>query len=358
MGGWLAPVAASLISAAGSALTNKQSADYAGNLNAQNRWWQEYMYNRYNSPAAMMRQYRDAGVNPYLGSSTDLVGSASSVPPQVMPTFSNPGESAAQGLAAGVQAAQVDSMVGNQRAEEFLKVTQGLSKVVQDYGVQGAQQYLSVVYPRLKNLGFDDFTINKLTDITVASAAAQRDILQIDSKWQKQYGFDFRSDLMMRNQQETSEVLGRIGLMSAQADTSRAQGDLFRQEIAESFSKIARNFAEAFKLEKEGNYYVASTETANQIRSYLVDQFILQNGLHGLQLLSGNLSYGVQSASYDIDKEMQQNPWLRYFSWGMDQIGKVIHVGAGFNWSNMQGTINSWSHSSAPAPVGVQGFAP
>lgn len=347
-----------VIAAGGSLLSAGFSSTQASNLNATNRQWQESMHERYNTPAAMMRQYRRAGINPFLGQSDQIGSVFSGSPSQAMPDVPDLGQSVSQGMVAGAQVHQLNAEAGNYKAEEFNKVTQGLSQAVRDFGVDGARQYLSVTFPRLKNLGFDDYTINKVMDVTVASAAAQRDILDIDAKWQKKYGSEYRSDLMMRNQQEISEVVARIGLMSSESEKNRSQIEVNKQEITESFSRIARNFAEAFKLKKEGDYYVANTETANQIRNLIVDQFVLQNGLSGLSLLRGGLQYGIEEAGAYIKRKQASDPVLQGVKFGLETLGNVIHVGGNFSWSNMQGTIDSWSHSTAPAPTVVTGFTP
>lgn len=348
-----------VIAAGGSLLSAGYSSSQASNLNATNRQWQESMHERYNTPAAMMRQYRRAGINPFLGQSDQIGSVFSGSPSQAMPVVPDLGNSVSQGMVAGAQVHQLNAEAGNYKAEEFNKVTQGLSQAVRDFGVDGARQYLSVTFPRLKNLGLDDYTINKVMDVTVASAAAQRDILDIDAKWQKKYGSEYRSDLMMRNQQEITEVVARIGLMSSESEKNRSQIEVNNQEIKESFSRIARNFAEAFKLKKEGDYYVANTETANQIRNMIVDQFVLQNGLSGLSLLRGGVHYNIEKGGEDIQKYIESSPVLQGIKFGLETLGNIIHVGLGgnFSWSNMQGTINSWSHSSAPDPVGVTGVS-
>lgn len=55
------------ISGAGSSILGNFNANANARMNAREaRQWEEDMYNKYNSPSAMVRQYEEAGLNPAL----------------------------------------------------------------------------------------------------------------------------------------------------------------------------------------------------------------------------------------------------------------------------------------------------
>ena len=100
-------------------------------LLSQEQNWNEYMYGQYSSPSAMMRQYRDAGMNPYLvdaqpthgqsfnspnaPSSPQASATSTGQPPVVQPDFS--GISRA-GLAM-LEGVSVKANVANQSASKL-----------------------------------------------------------------------------------------------------------------------------------------------------------------------------------------------------------------------------------------------
>lgn len=340
-------IGAAAISAAGSIGASAMSNSAASNLNASNREWQEEMYKKYSSPEAMMRQYRAAGVNPYLtGGTGNLQGSFSPSPPSAMPDIKDPGSAAAQGLQAGASASMVNSQVGNQQAETFMKLVQGLSQAVKDFGADGAREFMSVVRPQFQSLGMSNYNVDQMACITIANGLAQRDILRVTAEWEKEHGSERLSSDLMKVQQETSKIVGELGLMSSQSD-------LNRQQIKESMSNIARNLAAVYNLKSQGDYFVASTETANQIRSLLVSQMTLQNGSLALGYLSGQLGFELQEAGQKISLKQASDPVLRGVKYALETLGNVIHVSgnSNFSWSDTNAVFGQWMNSGKKPSV-------
>ena len=149
-------IGAAAISAAGSIGASAISNSAASNLNASNREWQEEMYKKYSSPEAMMRQYREAGVNPYLvGGSGNLQGSFSPSNSQAMPDIKDVGSAAAQGITAGAQSAMVSSQISDTKAAAFMKVAQGISMYLEKGSPEMAESFLNQMLPELKAQGFE-----------------------------------------------------------------------------------------------------------------------------------------------------------------------------------------------------------
>lgn len=348
-------IGAAAISAAGSIGASAMSNSAASNLNSSNREWQEEMYKKYSSPEALMRQYREAGVNPYLvGSAGNLQGSFNPTPPSAMPDIKDFGSAGAQGLQAGASAQMVNSQVGNQQAETFMKLVQGLSQAVKDFGADGAREFMSVVRPQFQSLGMSNYNVDQMACITIANGLAQRDILRVTADWEKEHGAEKRSSDLMLVQQETSKVVGELGLMSSAAD-------LNRQQIKESMSNIARNFASIYNLKAQGDYFIASAETANKIRSLLVSQMTLQNGSLALGYLSSHLGLDLQEAGQKISKIQASDPVLRGVKYALECIGNVIHVSGngGFEWSNTNAVYDEWMNSNTSgSSTTVTGFRP
>lgn len=343
-------IAASAISAAGSIGSSAMSNSAASNLNASNREWQEEMYKKYSSPEAMMRQYREAGVNPYLaGGAGNLQGSFSPSNTQAMPDIKDVGSAAAQGLSAGAQSAMVSSQISDTKAAAFMKVAQGISMYLEKGSPEMAESFLNQMLPELQAQGFEMSQATQMFQQQINSYKFTNDILEIQSKWQKDHGYEANSTQLMALNQSISKMVGEMNLLQTQSDLNRVSA-------MELGSRIGRNLAESLKLHEEAGYYKANAETANQIRGYLLDQMCLQNGQMARQFQILGVQYGNEEAAAKLKREISQNPWIQYGQAILDGVGKVVHVGVGFNWSNTKGMMQSVSNvtSNSNSNVNVQ----
>ena len=59
----------------------KVQREWLSNENQIARQWEEDMYNQYNSPSAMMQQYKEANLNPFLMANQQQVGQGMSATP-------------------------------------------------------------------------------------------------------------------------------------------------------------------------------------------------------------------------------------------------------------------------------------
>lgn len=313
------------------------------------RDWQEKMYLKYQSPQALMKQYKEAGINPYLLGDKTSTGQipSTSIPQAPQVPSSHIGSDYAQ-------LQQAAAVSANQRSSQFLNVVNGISELAKNFSPQTAEAVSRQFYPQLKSLGFDDAAISQIMQLTIGNMRYSNKVLEIESQWQEKHGFEYRSSQLMKVDQEIDALVGQQGLMSSQAD-------LNRQKIDESSSVIARNLAEALKLNKEGDYYVANTQTANQIRGFLISNMILQNGNLAQAFRDLEIMVGNHAAEAEIKRYIASNPYLQGLNYVMDNVGKVVHVGANFNWSDARGMINSVStvsHGNVPNMPTVTGFVP
>ena len=291
-------------------------------LMEQSQQWQEDMYNKYQSPEALMRQYKSSGLNPFLLGENVGTGSIPSVPsaPSGSTSPLSPG-----GSPLG-QAEYVAAVGSNQRAMMVMNSIQAINEAYIKGGIEAGDNMLRQLMPEFDTRGIKSHQVALMTADVRLSTAAKREVDQIEANWQKKYGFDLRSTQFMKLNQEIDSLVASIGLMSTQAELNKSQRDKNYQDIKESVSRIARNFAEVYKLKKEGDYYVANTETANQIRSYVVSKMVLDNGINALQYLSNQTSYGIQQAGAEIKRKQASDPVLQGVKFALETLGNVIHI--------------------------------
>lgn len=339
-------VIAAGISAAGAIGNNLLSGSFSDHAAKENRKWQEAMYEKYYSPQAQMRQYREAGINPLLMSQGSGL-SAQSMPQgqqAVTPNFENVGEAAVGGYSQFSQMELNAATAGNQRAEMTLNQVRAVNEAYINGGFEAGNNMLNQLMPMFKTLGMDEHQVMLMTADSRLSARCKAICDGIEADWQKEFGKDFRSTQFMQLNQMIDNLVGQTNVLQTQGEYNRAAA-------AELGSRIGRNIAEAWNLKKVGEYYEVSASTARQIQDYVVSQALLQNGISAVSFLRDNVAYGNESAAAELKRAIASNPWLQYTQWGLESLGNVVHVGVGANFNmgstkSMVESINRVTSSS------------
>ena len=338
--------------------------------NRQQQQWQEDMYNKYQSPEALMRQYKSAGLNPFLlgenvgtGSvpSTSAGGSVSGH----MPDFS--------GHLAAMQQADSAKMLsaassGNQRAQTITNFVSAVTEACIKLGPSGARDVFTHLAPELQSLGLDYETAYKLVAPQIRMAEANADISEFESYMAKKYGEEKTLLFIEKTNQDIVESVGRLGLMSAQSDEIRENIKLIRAQTRSVASVIARNYAEAFKLRKEGEKYEVDTQTAKQIQKYVVGMYkdnaqMLYHASENEAAVFASEQYyrdflesedarqmKLEGAHYDLN---ERSSYIhRAIKMTLEDLGNLFHVSGGFNWSNFEGNTHSYGEFNNVTPRG------
>lgn len=338
--------AGDLLNMIGTAVLQRNAADLQQETQRKQNAWTEDMYNKYQSPQALMRQYREAGINPLLqsqgsGLTGQMPSSGSASAPSASMTPSPFGQVMAQ--------QEYNAIVsGNQRSQSILNGVRAINEAFINGGYNAGVSMIQQLMPEFRINGMDEHQVSLMTASIKDSAAAKASIDKIDADWQKEYGKDLRSTELMKLNQDINEVVGRLNVMQSQADVNRAQA----QELG---SRIARNIAEAFKLHKEGDYYDVSADTARKIQQYVIAQMILSNGQLGIEFERLGVQYGNEIAAAELKRAISSNPYLQYTQWALESLGNVVHVGLGFNFGSSKSMVKSYSdiHSDARSSVNV-----
>lgn len=268
----------------------KENREWQTQENLLNRNWQEKMWNaenQYNTPSAMMQRYREAGLNPYLvqkdGSSA--IGSAGSAGTPSMVSAPNSATVApvnpysalsrlGESISLGLQSRSVDANVASQNADALLKIAQSLPELGKSLGWDNAR---SVALKQLGLIGVHGSQYERMIDESITSIQRDNAYKAIQNAIAKKYGDRRAADECANLEQSFTKMAAEIGKMSS----DRAVNEATIKKLA---SDVVRNNADAFKALAEGM-------TANALRSYLVQALQLQNGLLGLNYLSGRAEY-------------------------------------------------------------------
>lgn len=268
----------------------KENREWQSQENLLNRNWQEKMWNaenQYNTPSAMMQRYREAGLNPYLvqkdGSSA--IGSAGSAGTPSMVSAPNAASVApvnpysalsrlGESISLGLQSRSVDANVASQNADALLKIAQSLPELGKSLGWDNAR---SVALKQLGLIGVHGSQYERMIDESITSIQRDNAYKAIQNAIAQKYGDRRAADECANLEQSFTKMAAEIGKMASDREVNDAT-------IKKLASDVVRNNADAFKAMAEGM-------TANALRSYLVQALQLQNGLLGLDYLSGRAEY-------------------------------------------------------------------
>ena len=362
--GALLSFAAPVISGVMGAQAQESANETNIQLNRENRLWQEQMYNKYYSPQAMMQQYKEAGLNPYmLGQNSGGVGQSAfpqSSAPNVYPA--NPMSGLDAGISSLLQSQQVSINSDQAKADITLKLAQAVSETYKVGGKKGVSQLFSVLEPSLKTIDYDD-------GLFMSQAISQIRLQEEQSllvKWQREFSQTFDPH---RAAKEFDNLEASTAALMSQVDLNQSNIDLNDAYIKRSVSEIARNFAEAFQAKKVGEYYEVSAGQLQIINGMLGMQFFDQlaefnfnRGVRGyknsfgarndaLNLFKAGL--GAQGVSLGI----QNNNFLQNFKEYTGAIGNMFKVN--FGLSNTKANIRSFGqHENVTnsSYIPIQGF--
>lgn len=281
-------VASGMLNAASQESTNEANASmdlatrkWQSEENEKARQWQEKQWkyqfdttNQYNTPSAQMQRYKEAGLNPYMhingqvgsgtssGTSVGSPGMASTPGHSVMqaPQY---GAGFTQGLQGYLQASSVDANVANQSAQTDRTKAETARIIAEVGGYKQARGYLR------SQLGVNGevSTAERLAEGEIASYEYKNEMQKIQNSIAQKYGDRQAYAILSNTEQQYINMVAEVGKMASDVKVNDANIEKIHAESRELASRFVRNIAEAYKLRKEGDHYVADTETINAIRS-------------------------------------------------------------------------------------------
>lgn len=329
---------------------NRLNREWQSAENQKNRDWQEKMWNAqnmYNTPSAMMERYKQAGLNPFLVGNETGIGQAGSAgspsmtgaPSAVEQRPVNPLMGVAPAFNAYLQSKSVDANVANSTAQSMKEYAQAYS-LLANTGMKH-EEIIKTLRPFTSS--FDgsigsDSVQQKLSN-DARQSLLQGDRQELENRITRLYGFE-KAQLVNRNLTLANDKTG------AEIDRIMMQNKVSVQDIKESVSRIAANYAQAFNLQKQGEYYICSADQYKIINESLqldlqekyadfafntdVRKFKKDITHRGIAL--GLFTGGIDAK--DLNQRMESNEFLKYGSAASQMIGNIFKINVGLNSSN------------------------
>lgn len=269
-------------------------------LTREQQNWQEAMYNRYSSPAALMRQYKAAGLNPFLAMDGNL-GSGMSASPvaNVNGTYDlgSPGSDIMQGMRTSADMSLLEQQVDSEKMKQFKQAVDGIIAAV-PLGDSG-QKIIDAYLPAFRNLGLSDTLAYDLTTQLKNNYAASSRRSNILASLSEDFGAQEVQTNIMRTEREIDNAVADLAVKSHTIKNI----DASTRELA---SRVNSNNAQA-------GFYNASANKIGQLLAYEVAQYKLALGEAGMNFLTHQ--------SFFNNDEMYRN-WLN------SSIGKYARFGS------------------------------
>lgn len=325
----LAGLAGSAINASSQASTNRANAsmdeatrNWQSQENQINRKWQEEQWqkqfdatNQYNTPSAQMERYRQAGLNPYLhingqvgsgqSTGTSVTPPAMAGTPQhsqmVAPRYDVVGP-IANALGSYNSVRGTDANVANQQAQADYQKALTAKEIASVAGYNKAREYLN------SSLGVSGISspAERIAEGEITQLELSNEMRKIQNTIAKKYGDDQASAILANTQQQYVNMVAQVGKMASDVKLNDATIGRVHAESRELASRFVRNLADAYKLRKEGDHYLADTTTINAIRSSVTAMYRsnattaeLNAGMSGMSYLDSSAHFTAGSMARD-----------------------------------------------------------
>ena len=268
-------------SAAISGLSGQSNASISFNrqkeLVEKEQDWQKRMYDysfqkesEYNSPQAAMLRYDAAGINPYLISQhSQMIGSGETRPsipspvgaPQVAqaPAWNVPLGESMNGIASALAAS---SQIKKNDAESFSKIVSSLPELGKSLGWDNAREYAKSM---LGMLGVSGSQYERQMESIIKGLQLENRSKEVRAILDETFGPKMAEQKWALGEQALSESFVRIGKMASDVKVND-------ETVKKLASECIVNIANAWKLRREGEKYVADAKTINALREFLVSQ--------------------------------------------------------------------------------------
>lgn len=264
---------------------NQLNRDWQAEQNSMNRYWQsgesakarqweEQMYNLYNSPSAMKRQYQEAGLNPYLAGSQSIGSPMSgSAPMSGSPASGSPSVSALPPMPdVGrnlVEALGIDAQIGNQQANTDRQKWETAAWIYDHFGKDAFDKFAD------QNDLFGSPTDSQYSQM-IAAQIFEKNVSTMRNQMEASFLQEWRPK---EAQVHIDAVNKSLDVMDQQIKKLQADEKLSYATAYRVGSEVTKNFAEA-------GYFQAMSGQISQILPFLVTQYQLATGMQGMQYLS------------------------------------------------------------------------
>lgn len=274
---------------------NQTNRDWQSRESAKARQWEQEMYELYNSPSAMMAQYRKAGINPFLVGSSE-VGSAmsTSAPISGSPSAGSPssfsGSAAASsgnvslGLDLSTAALQ-GAESANARAKSVTEFYRTAIEIYKELGRDAYDKFVDQFSPLIKGSDPSQSLVSREASEQIRNLEIKNAVESYGYELTKKFSAQERGTAIAEANQRIDESIGRMQVLRTMSEA----------EIEKIASDIIVNAAHAFKLKAESGKFIADTATINALRSYVVSVAKADASLKDYQVQESSANFESRS---------------------------------------------------------------
>lgn len=272
----------SLVDTVGGWITGRDNMEKQAQL-SYNQWKRQFdETNRYNTPANELKRYSQIGVNPFVtkeGATMFGKSMSGAVPQSVLPqftpgfNFANSYNQVMNGLLLGSQTQGQN--IQNTRLGDMLDAQKML--LIRKAGHEDLMnEYQKMANDVFQKTG-EEHARAVVKNILEDTALKSSNIL-------------LNKDLSKEAANKALEALANKTLLEAKEKLARKDYDFFEQRF-EIWKKEALAHVDTYKSESsknyaQGQYYKEEAETERQIRSYKVNEKILENGIKAIDFMN------------------------------------------------------------------------
>lgn len=272
---------------------NRETRDWQSKENQLQRDYQTAQWERemaYNTPAAQMQRYKDAGLNPYISDSA--LGSGDTNAPSAPPSVSAPTPLAAHAYTPpdfGLAMADIfraNAEASNQSAQSLETAAQAAKAILDITGDKElAAQALSPYLKASQGINFDSGTFIKRISSESDEAAAKASLAQTNAELEREFGKAKYERVISKYDYEYQESVARVGLWSNLTKLNDSIVNLNQSELRVKNAQIRELLARAYMEYADGLHSKELATTESQSRKWFVAKLRANAGAENLDLL-------------------------------------------------------------------------
>lgn len=274
----------------------RKSREWQSLENEKQRQWEEQqkiVERQYNTPAAQMARYEEAGLNPFLMSQNGQVQSGQTQAPSAPPLAGAPNmaqiphfDTSFLGRAAGIylQEKAIDADSANQRAHAENEVIHNSIEIRKYFGEDSAKKYYNSRMSELSGASIDHSVgwQNIMNEYEITQA--NREIAFVESSIQQKYGEDKAKQALsnmqaeydkMQSEYHVNEELQKLYQLEqdytkAKTDSERKEIEVKQAKIKELLASAADHYSSAVAHKASARLSVADAVIKEDAKDYLV----------------------------------------------------------------------------------------
>lgn len=305
----LGALASNIFSGLSSSSISKDTRNWQHNENVYAREWQEDMYNKYQSPQALINQQLQAGVNPFISGDSVTGGNMPSASPAQapQPPQFHFGNALGEGVQSYMQAQSIQAQNQSFQAQALHNLVTSALALTKEFGETAGRSFFETMLPQL---GLDDSAnATKMFNQQLQSIQLSNQRQSIENELRQKYGAkEAQAALDMIDQQITESVI-RGGKMASDAKVNEAT--------------IEKMGYECGKLLAESKYFNMMSTQMSTLLPYIRSQYIFTTGQMGMEFLSNRSNFigDTQKRTYIESEEGQSRR-----EWNYKQTGEGNYV--------------------------------